>query len=62
MFIITAELYLFGAIVYLFLGSGKKQSWAEETEAGGEVLATASTPSINFDGERKPLLAGKENC
>ena len=27
-FVITAELYLFGAVVYLILGSGKEQPWA----------------------------------
>ena len=29
MFIISAELYAFGAIIYLLLGSGQKQYWAD---------------------------------
>ena len=28
-FIISAELYAFGAIIYLLLGSGQKQYWAD---------------------------------
>jgi len=28
-FIIAAEVYVFGAMVYNILGSGKKQPWAE---------------------------------
>ena len=28
-FIIAAEVYTFGAIAYVILGSGKKQSWAD---------------------------------
>jgi hypothetical protein len=28
-FIISAELYAFGAIVYLILGSGQKQYWSD---------------------------------
>ena len=30
-FIVSAELYAFGSIVYLILGSGKKQYWADST-------------------------------
>ena len=29
MFIISAEVYVFGAIVYLILASGEKQWWAD---------------------------------
>ena len=29
MFIIAAEIYIFGALVYIILGSGKKQPWAD---------------------------------
>ena len=28
-FIIAAEIYVFGAVVYLLLASGKKQPWAD---------------------------------
>jgi len=28
-FIIAAEIYIFGALVYIILGSGKKQPWAD---------------------------------
>ena len=32
MFIIAAEVYIFGALIYIILGQGERQSWA-----GGEV-------------------------
>ena len=33
-FLISAEVYLFGAIIYLILGRGEKQWWADGVEGG----------------------------
>ena len=30
MFLLCVEIYMFGALIYLILGSGKKQPWADE--------------------------------
>ena len=34
MFIIAAEIYVFGALAYLLLGNGEKQWWADGVEHG----------------------------
>ena len=74
MFIVAAEIYVFAGIIYLVLGSGKRQRWAAEEEKssdsdGGDDsmarwLAVAgsdsqSAMSINSSDERRPLLSGK---
>ena len=43
-FIISAELYAFGAIAYLLLGSGQKQYWAD-----GWPLKTPKNHSIQVE-------------
>ena len=35
MFIISAEVYIFGAIIFLILASGEKQWWADGVKGGG---------------------------
>ena len=45
-FIIAAEIYAFGAIVYLLLGSGKKQPWGDGRNQNGPSSAcNLSIPS-----------------
>ena len=43
-FFISAEIYIFGAIVYLILGSGKKQPW-------GDGHASSKTPKSIQNGD-----------
>ena len=31
-FLLCVEIYMFGALIYLILGSGKKQPWADDNE------------------------------
>ena len=53
-FIIAAEVYVFGAIVYLLLGSGKKQSWADGYDHDSSMEFEHTSRSIakktNFNG------------
>jgi len=51
-FIIAAEIYVFGAIAYLLLGSGKKQWWADGVEHGDnkktvQISSPQSTSSVS---------------
>ena len=48
MFIIAAEIYIFGALAYLLLGSGKKQWWADgvKHEANKKTIEISS-PSLS---------------
>jgi len=39
-FIIAAEIYIFGAIVYIILASGKKQSWADGPRESNKEQST----------------------
>ena len=34
-FLLCVEIYMFGALIYLILGSGKKQRWADNNEHTG---------------------------
>ena len=45
MFIIAAEIYVFGAIAYLLLGSGEKQWWADGVEHGDNRKTAQIPPS-----------------
>lgn len=66
-FIIAAEVYITGALLYVILSAGKTQSWAAK---GSKDSASLSTPksSINeeeeVDGEeeKQPLLSDSQNC
>ena len=55
MFFISAEIYIFGAIIYLILGSGKKQPWGDghasgKTPKSGDVATILkATSSIGSD-------------
>ncbi|XP_065897733.1 sialin-like [Dysidea avara] len=44
-FIIAAEIYVFGAIAYLLLGSGEKQWWADGVEHGDNRKTAQIPPS-----------------
>ena len=50
-FIIAAEIYAFGAVVYLLLASGKKQPWADGYNHTNSSLAPVP-PKTSVD----PLL------
>ncbi len=41
MFILSAEIYIFGMLIYLILGSGQEQPWAQgkPTKQSPETLA-----------------------
>ena len=41
-FVLTAEIYVFGSLVYLLLGSGKTQWWAEGCEQRDDLETTPS--------------------
>ena len=43
MFIIAAEIYVFGALVFLILGSGEKQPWADGPQKSTEEQSTKSS-------------------
>lgn len=45
MFIISAELYVFGTLIYLILASGKEQSWANGV--GSKVSETLNEGQKN---------------
>ena len=48
MFIIAAEVRIFGALAYLLLGSGKKQWWADGVERGdNKKTIQVSSPSLS---------------
>ena len=57
-FIISVELYAFGAIIYLFLASGKKQYWADGWPPRNRGDST-ETPVISR--ETTGLLPPSEN-
>ena len=42
MFIISAELYAFGSLIYLILGSGRKQYWADPIDTEGSSITSKS--------------------
>jgi len=46
-FIIAAEIYVFGAIAYLILGSGEKQWWADGVEHGDKKAIQTSSPHLS---------------
>ena len=43
MFIIAAEIYVFGALVFLILGSGEKQPWADGPQKSTKEQSTKSS-------------------
>ena len=67
-FFISAELYVFGAIIYLILGSGNKQPWADgyasKTPQSIQNGAVASSMKESFSegtddiSEKEHLLNG----
>jgi len=48
-FIIAAELYLFGALIYLILGTGKEQSWARGPVDSKKVSKTEGISRTLWD-------------
>ena len=50
---IAAEIYLFGAAIYLILGDGKKQSWADG-------VGHEKTSTINDDEIKRPVSLSPE--
>ena len=72
MFIITAEIYIFGALVYIILGRADRQRWAggdhvrikvaKKTAAGNKELANDD----GADGERNEMKtfssSAKKDC
>lgn len=58
-FIIAAEIYAFGAAVYLILGSGKKQPWADGYNH--DSSATSKSLSSSKSLQPKNTLLGKTN-
>lgn len=46
-FILSAELYLFGMLIYLILGSGEEQSWAKKKKV--DVLSRVSSPDTDSE-------------
>ena len=51
-FIIAAEVYAFGAAVYLLLASGKKQPWADGYNHNSSLAPVPQKTSVSKD----PLL------
>ena len=66
-FIISFELYVFGAIIYLFLASGKKQYWADgwpPRDKGGSVetpVISKKTAGLLYPTEKTRLLIQNES-
>ena len=61
-FIIAAEIYAFGAAVYLLLGSGKKQSWADGcTNDSSSVSDLPTFPKTSQDSVSVRNNEGKVN-
>ena len=66
-FIISFELYVFGAIIYLFLASGKKQYWADgwpPRNKGGSVetpIISKKTAGLLPPTEKTKLLIQNES-
>lgn len=52
MFIIAAEVYLFGAAIYAILGSGKKQWWADGDPKRKSKLPINLPPSYSSKAYR----------
>lgn len=52
-FIIAAEIYVFGAVVYLLLGSGKKQPWADGYNHDSSL---PSNPPTSAEASKDSLL------
>ena len=48
MFIITAEIYLFGACIYTVLGDGKKQWWADGVRHEGRWSLRPLSSNTDF--------------
>ena len=65
-FLISAELYIFGAIIYLILGSGNKQPWADgyassktpQPTQNGAVATSVKVSGTDDASEKERLL----NC
>ena len=47
-FIISAELYAFGAVTYLLLGTGKKQYWADGWPSKSTKKSVESTTVVKW--------------
>ena len=45
-FIISAEIYVFGLLAYLILGSGREQEWANGWPPRSNISTVSSTDSI----------------
>ncbi len=62
-FILSAELYLFGMLIYLILGSGQEQSWAKKKETVDNSLSRVSSPDKDtekgFSSKMPPLAQRK---
>ena len=53
MFLISAEIYIFGALIYIILGRGERQWWAggeervaDETDNGDSLLINSGKQAV----------------
>ena len=51
-FIVTAEIYVAGTLIYIIWGAGNPQPWAVQRE-----VAVMATKKINDNNETRPLLS-----
>ena len=57
-FIIAAEIYVFGAVVYLILGRGERQTWAGgKGSEGVNRTGKKSINAVDHNGVNMELLA-----
>ena len=61
MFIIAAEIYVFGAFVFLVLGSGEKQPWADGPQKSTKEQSTKSSSHTETEicGQIESLVVSK---
>ena len=52
-FLLSAEVYMFGALIYIILGRGERQWWAADTSADTDGDLTRST-TVAIAQEEKP--------
>jgi ACS family sodium-dependent inorganic phosphate cotransporter-like MFS transporter 5 len=60
-FLIAAEIYLFGCAVYVILGDGEKQWWADgvtkrKTKADGLIPTQQKPPEESVQTENEKLI------
>ena len=60
-FIITAEIYVFGALVFLILASGEKQPWADGPQESTKEQSTKSS-SLTETESQHAWADGSYSC